>query len=67
MINLKNMKSGSSRGVSICIAMRAGWQDLKQLREEISKEWQWVIDEVEELVEYLPPAAISDYIGCSNS
>jgi len=29
---------------------------LKQLREEISKEWQWVIDEVEELVEYLPPA-----------
>lgn len=29
---------------------------LKQLREEIPKEWQWVIDEVEELMEYLPPA-----------
>jgi len=29
---------------------------LKQLREEIPKEWLWVIDEVEELMEYLPPA-----------
>jgi transposase-like protein len=29
---------------------------LKQLREQVPKEWQWVIDEVEELIEYLPPA-----------
>lgn len=29
---------------------------LKQLREQVPKEWLWVIDEVEELVEYLPPA-----------
>jgi hypothetical protein len=29
---------------------------LKQLREHVPKEWLWVIDEVEELIEYLPPA-----------
>ena len=29
---------------------------LKQLREQIPKEWHWIIDEVEELIEYLPPA-----------
>ncbi len=27
---------------------------LRQLREQIPKEWLWVIDEIEELIEYLP-------------
>jgi hypothetical protein len=40
---------------------------LKQLREQIPEEWQWVIDEVEELIEYLPPAGDNGCIGCGNS
>ncbi|HUI87371.1 MAG TPA: transposase [Anaerolineales bacterium] len=31
-------------------------KSLKQLREQVPKEWQWVMDEVEELIDHLPPA-----------
>ena len=62
------MKSGSSRGVSICMAMRR-WlgKTLKQLREEISKEWQWVMMKWKSSWNISLLRAISDYIGCSNS
>lgn len=44
-------------GHQVCQFHARRWigQTLRRLRETVPKEWQWVLEEVQELIEFLPP------------
>jgi hypothetical protein len=53
----RNVAETLNLGHQVCQFHVRRWvgKTLKELRETVPKDWQWILDEIEQLIEFLPP------------
>ena len=69
LASYRNVAEKLNLGHQVCQFHVRRWvgKALKELRETVPKDWQWILDEIEQLIEFLPPDGDSACMPCGNN